>query len=112
VLSADDFDADTAERYGWINRSLPDTKLDTYVDRLARRIATFDATAIATAKRLIGDRMALPTEGDLKESFDTILRLASTEVGKQILANLRAKAGGSVAPRELDLPDLYGLPAA
>src|SRR3984893_2800174 len=40
VLSANDFDGDTAERYGYVNRSLPDSELDGFVDALARRIAS------------------------------------------------------------------------
>ena len=43
ILGADDFDAETAERYGWINRALPDADLDAFVARLARRIASFPA---------------------------------------------------------------------
>ena len=110
VLSADDFDADTAELYGWINRSLPDAELDAYVDQLARRIATFDATAIAATKRLVGKRLAPPAEADLKESFDTFLELFSSDAAQAITARLLAKAGGSLQPRELDLPQLYGHP--
>src|ERR1700726_352130 len=41
VLSANDFDGDTAERYGYVNRSLPDAELDGFVDALARRIGPF-----------------------------------------------------------------------
>jgi enoyl-CoA hydratase/carnithine racemase len=36
ILGADDFDAEQAERYGWINRAMPDTDLDAFVARLAR----------------------------------------------------------------------------
>ena len=35
VLSGDDFDADIAERYGWVNRTLDDGDLDSFVDTLA-----------------------------------------------------------------------------
>ena len=42
ILGSEDFDADTAERYGWINRALPDAELPEFVDRLARRIASFE----------------------------------------------------------------------
>src|SRR3984893_15043965 len=42
VLSGDDFDADIAERYGWVNRTLNDANLDSFVDALARRLASFD----------------------------------------------------------------------
>jgi len=48
ILGADDFDAETAERYGWINRALPDADLDEFVARLARRIASFPADGIRT----------------------------------------------------------------
>jgi enoyl-CoA hydratase/carnithine racemase len=41
ILGADDFDAEQAERYGWINRALPDADLDAFVAGLARRIASF-----------------------------------------------------------------------
>src|ERR1700719_3948998 len=46
VLSANDFDGDTAERYGYVNRSLPDAELDGFVDALARRIGSFDRRAL------------------------------------------------------------------
>ena len=49
VLGANDFDGDTAAQYGYVNRALPDAELDGFVDALARRIATFDARAIAAA---------------------------------------------------------------
>jgi len=37
VLSANDFDGDTAERYGYVNRSLPDAELDSFVDRCGKK---------------------------------------------------------------------------
>src|SRR5262249_9396096 len=39
LLTADDYDADLAERYGWINRALPDDTVDEFVRALARRVA-------------------------------------------------------------------------
>ncbi|MER5689365.1 enoyl-CoA hydratase/isomerase family protein [Streptomyces sp. NPDC002205] len=59
ILGADDFDGDTAERYGWVNRSLPDSDLDGFVDTLARRIASFDRRPIETAKNLV-NQVSLP----------------------------------------------------
>src|ERR1700752_1825724 len=55
VLSANDFDGDSAERYGYINRSLPDAELDGFVDALARRIASFDRRALAASKLLVNE---------------------------------------------------------
>ncbi|MFD7231031.1 enoyl-CoA hydratase/isomerase family protein [Streptomyces sp. NPDC059881] len=64
ILGADDFDGDTAERYGYVNRSLPDSELDGFVDTLARRIASFDRRPIETAKNLV-NRVSLPSVDSL-----------------------------------------------
>src|SRR6185436_3927248 len=55
ILGADDFDGDTAARYGYVNRALPDAELDDFVNVLARRIASFDRRAIAAAKHLVNE---------------------------------------------------------
>src|ERR1700693_5488825 len=68
VLSADDFDGDTAERYGYVNRALPDAELDGFVDALARRIASFDRRPIAAAKNLI-NQVSLPSADRLPDSL-------------------------------------------
>lgn len=60
ILGADDFDGDTAERYGWVNRSLPDSDLDGFVDTFARRLASFDRRPIETAKNLV-NQVSLPS---------------------------------------------------
>ncbi len=53
VLGADLYDAETAERYGWVNRAVPAGELDGIVDRLARNIAALPEGVIAAAKRAI-----------------------------------------------------------
>ena len=50
VLSGDDFDADIAERYGWVNRTLDDGDLDSFVDTLVRRLASFERETLGAAK--------------------------------------------------------------
>ena len=50
VLGCDDIDADTAERWGWVNRTLDADALWPHVDRLAARIASFPPHAVAAAK--------------------------------------------------------------
>src|SRR6267143_268423 len=75
VLGASDFDGDTAERYGYVNRALPDAELDSFVDALARRIASFDRGAIAAAKSLV-NQVSLPSTDRLLDaltSFQTAL---------------------------------------
>ncbi|WP_157220393.1 enoyl-CoA hydratase/isomerase family protein [Flavisphingomonas formosensis] len=61
VLGADDFPGDLAERYGYVNRAVPDDELDEFVNRFARRIAGFEKYAIAETKMLV-DQVTLPDD--------------------------------------------------
>jgi len=77
ALGADDFPADVAERYGYVNRALPPAELGPFVDRLAKRIASFPAEAIAHAKASVlaadlGVREGLVAEA---RAFDACLAL-------------------------------------
>src|SRR5579862_9186796 len=81
VLGANDFDGDTAERYGYVNRALPDAELDAFVDALARRIASFDRRAVVAAKNLVND-VSLPSADrllDALNSFQTALTWPETQ---------------------------------
>lgn len=76
ILGGDDFSADEAERYGWINRALPPAELSAFVDRLARRIASFPALALLEAKRAIQSIGDAATEADLlieQRAFDRLM---------------------------------------
>jgi enoyl-CoA hydratase/carnithine racemase len=87
VLGANDFDGDTAERYGYVNRALPDAELDSFVDVLARRIASFDRHPIAAAKNLI-NQISLPYADrilDALVSFQTALTWPETQQRIQAL---------------------------
>lgn len=53
VLGGIDVDAETAERWGWLNRALAPDDLQPYVDGLARRIASFPPGAVARAKAAV-----------------------------------------------------------
>jgi enoyl-CoA hydratase/carnithine racemase len=87
ILSANDFDGDTAERYGYVNRALPDNELDPFVNALARRIASFDRRAIAAAKNLV-NQVSLPSADQLLDglnSFTTALTWPETQQRIQAL---------------------------
>ncbi|WP_405512438.1 enoyl-CoA hydratase/isomerase family protein [Streptomyces canus] len=68
ILGSADYDADLAERWGWVTRTLPDAELDAFVDATAARLASFDRQALATAKSQV-NRATLPPEADLVASF-------------------------------------------
>ena len=61
---SEDIRGDLAQEYGYVNRSLPDTELDGFVDALARRIASFDKWAIANTKRLV-NAASLPPDVEM-----------------------------------------------
>ena len=91
VLAADDFDAGTAERYGWINRAVADVDLYDVVDTIATRIAGFDRDALSTAKRIINQR-AEPVSGEeINESAGEFRRLATSPTGRARVADLLAR---------------------
>ena len=86
VLSADDFDADIAERYGWVNRTLDDKDLDSFVDALARRLASFGGKTLATAKAQI-NRFGMPTAAELQSSNDMIFPMLAWPMRKRAVAS-------------------------
>jgi enoyl-CoA hydratase/carnithine racemase len=68
LLSADDYDADLAERYGWINRALPVSELDGFVSAMAHRIARFPAAGRAAIKDRVNAITLAPTEDFRRDS--------------------------------------------
>src|SRR5262245_8565242 len=87
-LGADDFPADLAERYGYVNRSLPDEELDEFVDSLATRIASFDKRAISETKHFV-DVASLPPDYEVAPEWDvciaSIMRPAAQERIKKLM---------------------------
>jgi enoyl-CoA hydratase/carnithine racemase len=76
AFGADDFDADTAERYGWINRAIPDAELDGFVAEFVRRVLSFDGQALATTKRILNQTL-MPNQDQLmatQATFGATLR--------------------------------------
>ncbi len=62
LLSGNDIDGELAERYGYVNRALPDAELDGFVDALARRISTFDKQSLSDIKKLVNSASLPPDE--------------------------------------------------
>jgi enoyl-CoA hydratase/carnithine racemase len=75
IAGSENYDTETAERYGWINRAIPDAELDDFVDRLARRIASFEKKALTEAKRLVNQSSILPDDAHLVAAGETFLRM-------------------------------------
>ncbi|GAA2695302.1 MULTISPECIES: enoyl-CoA hydratase/isomerase family protein [Actinosynnema] len=113
VLGADLFDAETAERYGWVNRALPEDELDAFVDRLAANIAALPDGVIAATKRAIpaedlsaglvreheewAGLFAKPAAGELMAGM--MAAGAQTREGERDLEGLAREVGARVAAR-------------
>ena len=114
ILGCDDIDAATAERWGWVNRVLPASQLSAFVTRLAARIASFPASAVAAAKAAVllaeGDLIAdlvrevnasvpLVNDPDTWATLRRFLELGGqTAAGERRLAELAARAARPAPP--------------
>ena len=101
MLSGDDFDADIAERYGWVNRALDDDDLDSFVDTLAGRLASFDSEVLAAAKAQI-NRLGMPTAAELQSSNDMIFPMLTWPSAQARRAKLRGIGYGVRSDFELN----------
>jgi enoyl-CoA hydratase/carnithine racemase len=101
VLSGDDFDADIAERYGWVNRTVNDGDLDSFVDTLARRLASFDRETLAAAKAQV-NRVGMPTAAEIQSSIDLFFPLLALPGAQARRAKIRNIGYGVPSDFELD----------
>lgn len=83
MLSAGDYDADLAERYGWINRALPTAELSDFVKSLAHRIATFPEMGHGVVKERV-NAICLPTVEDIRRDSDLFLEGTRTNEFRQL----------------------------
>ena len=104
ILGGDDLDAETAERWGYLNRIYEADEIDAAVMRLARRIAAFPAPAVRLAKASViaGERSY---EEGLKEESFLFQQLLRTEEAPR---NMRRflELGGQTREGELEVNEL------
>ena len=88
LLGADDISGDLAERYGYVNRSLPDSDLDGFVESLATRIASFDKRVISETKGFV-NVASLPPDYEITPEWDvciaSIMRPAAQKRIKKLM---------------------------
>jgi enoyl-CoA hydratase/carnithine racemase len=89
AVSADDYSAETAELYGWINRAFPDAELDGFVTNLARRISTFESAALQATKATILKRAGGgPSPFEIQESTNKFFELYQRPQAQHLLEKL------------------------
>ena len=106
MLSAEDYDADLAERYGWINRALPAGELGEFVTRLAHRIAGFPVAGQLAVKDRV-NAIALAPVDDFRRDSDLFAELVSTPEAQSRIGAALQRGFQTRAP-ELDLARLLG----
>jgi enoyl-CoA hydratase/carnithine racemase len=104
IFGCGDFDADLAERYGWLNRALPADELDDFVSTLAHRIASFPASAIAFAKESLNAAGGDLVEGLLEEAHQFNRTLATPAAQERMRRFM--DMGGQTPEGERDLAAL------
>jgi enoyl-CoA hydratase/carnithine racemase len=107
ILGANDYDGETAERYGYINRAVPDAELDSFVDALARRIASFDRRAIAAAKNLV-NQVSLPSADRLLDSITSFGTTLTWPESQQRIGALLVRGLQRDADFEKRWPEVLG----
>src|SRR2546423_3821504 len=107
LLGADDIGGDLAERYGYVNRSLPDGELDAFVDSLAMRISTFDRQAIAETKHLV-DIASLPPDSEIAAGWEACIASIQRPQGQRKIKRLMELGLQKNADVEARLPYYTG----
>jgi enoyl-CoA hydratase/carnithine racemase len=106
MLSAQDYDAELAERYGWINRALPADGLAEFVSTLAHRIAGFPAAGQVAVKERVNAIALAPADEFRRDSELFGQAVREPEAQRVIAAAL--KSGFQTRDPEMDLARLLG----
>jgi len=106
MLSAEDYDADLAERYGWINRAMPADALGDFVRSLAHRIARFPAAGQVVVKDRV-NAIALARVEDFRRDSDLFGEEVRAPDSQRLIANA-LKQGFQTRDAELALADMLG----
>jgi enoyl-CoA hydratase/carnithine racemase len=99
IIGCDEFDADTAVAYGWINRALPPDELHVFVNELAQRIASFPLVCIRESKIAV-DAAALPFNEGIQIEHEAQRRVSSITNAKTRMQQF-LNLGGQQAAFEL-----------
>ena len=77
LLGGEDFDGALAERYGYVNRAIPDVEFEGFVDRFVRRVSAFDRQALHDIKHFV-NRASLPADEEFPPQMDAFWRAVAS----------------------------------
>jgi len=107
ITSSGDYNADLAERYGWINRAIADDELDSFVNDLAHRIAKFPQQGLNDIKARI-NAISLAPVADYRTDADLFFKATQSAETKERFKTITEKGFQVPGPTELSLGDALG----
>jgi enoyl-CoA hydratase/carnithine racemase len=107
LTSGNDFPGALAERYGYVNRSMPDSELDTFVDDLATRISLFDRQSLSVIKQHV-NAQTLPPDASVATEWDAFIASVGRPAAQEKIAQLMDLGLQKVTDVEARLADYTG----
>jgi enoyl-CoA hydratase/carnithine racemase len=107
LTSSEDYSADIAERYGWINRALPDSELEPFVTALAHRIAKFPRQGLLDIKERINAITLAPAD-DYRKDSDLFGKATQNQETKERYAAILQLGFQQPGNTELNLGEVLG----
>lgn len=90
IIGANDLDAETAERYGLINRLIADDQLDDFVHQFAMRVSHFDQIITGRAKTMVNERAPKTSMDQMNDSRKAYIQSNLRPERKHISEKLRS----------------------
>ncbi|RFU46469.1 enoyl-CoA hydratase/isomerase family protein [Paraburkholderia sp. DHOC27] len=107
MLGGNDFPGELAERYGYVNRAVPDAELGEFVDTLARRIASFDKTSLADIKRMV-NTSTLPSNEEVAAEWASFITSVQRPAAQRAVTKLMELGLQQNPDVEINLPRYTG----
>lgn len=107
LVSAGDYDGDLAERYGYVNRALPDDELDEFVSDFALRVSRFDLRALQEVKAFVND-VSLPPDDEFPAQMAAFWASASRPETQNRAGQLFTQGLQQASETELELGAALG----
>ena len=104
ILGGIDLDAETAERWGYLNRTFEPDEIGPFVDQLAERVGSFPASAVRLAKEAV-NQAERPLQEGLSEEAYLFQQTLRTPDAREAMAKF-LELGGQTREGELRVADL------
>jgi enoyl-CoA hydratase/carnithine racemase len=102
ILGGDDYTAERAELYGWINRAIPDAEFDSFVSNYVHRILSFDKQSLSTCKEII-NHFGLADKDQLQATEDIFFTTFGWQGFRERFPKLLERGIGKAGDFELNL---------